>query len=377
MEIQRALLDRIMTAINTNKVLLLFGTRRVGKTHLLHQIIQRIQRPYLFMHGEDMEVQSLLSRRTAAHYSTVIGNHTLLIIDEAQAIPQIGQILKLMIDINPQLTILATGSSALDLLNQSGEPLTGRSQSYHLYPIAISELQLDLLSARKQLEERLILGSYPELFHMNNWNEKANYLKELIQSYLLKDILSFSGIKHADKIYSLLKLVAYQVGSEVSYNELSRNLGINKVTVENYLDLLTKVFILFKLPSYSTNPRKEISKSAKWYFYDNGIRNAIINDFRPIHMRNDIGQLWESYFIAERIKHQSYLSTRAQHYFWRNYHQQEVDLIEVFDGSINAFEIKYNENKKAKSPPSFQSGYPQAQFNVVNPDNFMEYLTLQ
>jgi predicted AAA+ superfamily ATPase len=191
---------------------------------------------------------------------------------------------------------------------------------------------------------------------------------------LLKDILSFSGIKHAGKIYSLLKLVAYQVGSEVSYNELSRNLGINKVTVENYLDLLTKVFILFKLPSFSNNPRKEISKSVKWYFYDNGIRNAIINDFRPIHMRNDIGQLWESYFIAERIKHQSYLSTRAQHYFWRNYHQQEVDLVEVFDGSVNAFEIKYNPNVKVKFTKSFTEKYPPKTTQVIHKENFWDYL---
>lgn len=260
----------------------------------------------MLLNAEDFDVQEVLKKRTVANYQRLINDTTLLIIDEAQAIPEIGSILKLMIDSHPHLTILATGSSSLDLLNASGEPLTGRSYSYNLYPVAQLELGNNPLQAQADIDERLIIGSYPEIFQINTWIEKEQYLRELINSYLLKDILSYAGIRQSHKLMDLLRLIAYQIGSEVSYNEISNQLGINKVTVENYLDLLQKVFILFKLPSFSTNHRKEISKGVKWYFYDNGIRNAVINDFRPISLRNDMGMLWENYIISERIKFNAY-----------------------------------------------------------------------
>ena len=236
-----------------------------------------------------------------------------------------------MIDSNPELTIIATGSSSLDLMNKSGEPLTGRHFQINLYPFAQLELgsNENLLETRQNLEERLVYGSYPEIINLKTFAEKGAYLQLLVQSYLLKDIIAYAGIKYSDKIVSLLRLIAYQVGSEVSYHELGTQLGMSRVTVENYLDLLSKVFILYKLPSYSTNQRKEVTKSCKWYFFDNGIRNAIINDFRVTELRNDKGTLWENYLISERIKRNHYLGETKQIYFWRNYDKQEIDLIEL------------------------------------------------
>jgi predicted AAA+ superfamily ATPase len=279
-----------------------------------------------------------------------------------------------MIDSFPELTILATGSSSFDLLNKSGEPLTGRMIPFHLYPIAQKELKQHPLEALQHLDERLIYGSYPEIFQMQTHTEKAAYLQQLVQSYLLKDILSFSGIRHSEKIYALLRLIAFQSGSEVSYNELSNQLGINKITVENYLDLLSKVFILYKLPAYSTNQRNEIAKGCKWYFYDNGIRNAVINDFRTPSMRNDMGILWESYLISERLKKKKYEQSLTNFFFWRTYQQQEIDLIELENGMINAFEIKYSPKGKFKIPSSFTTHYPDATVTLVSREDYLDFI---
>ena len=372
--ISRKLTSTILGLLQLNKVILLHGTRRVGKTFLLNSLIGQYAGKYKFFNGEDFEVQELLKLRSQAHYQRIIGDAALLIIDEAQAIPDIGLVLKLMIDTNNQLTILATGSSSFDLMNKTGEPLTGRKRSFMLYPIAQTELGIDYMEAKRQQEERLVFGSYPELFNLQGNDNKAIYLKELIQSYLLKDILAFSGIRHADKIVSLLRLIAYQVGAEVSYQEIAAQLGINKMTVESYLDLLSKVFILYKLPAYSTNQRKEISKTAKWYFYDNGIRNAIINDFRMPVLRNDIGLLWENYILSERIKRNAYNDRIVQYFFWRNYNQQEIDLIELENGQLRAFECKFSLNKKIKIPPAFSAAYPDAVFEVIHKDNYLDFI---
>jgi predicted AAA+ superfamily ATPase len=236
------------------------------------------------------------------------------------------------------------------------------------------ELKENILEAKQHLDESLIYGSYPEVFNINTNNEKGAYLQQLVQSYLLKDILAYSGIKHADKILALLRLIAFQVGSEVSYNELSNQLGINKITVENYLDLLSKVFIIYKLPSYSSNQRSEVAKSSKWYFFDNGIRNAIINDFRVPTMRNDMGALWENYIISERIKKTKYNQELTQFFFWRNYNQQEVDLIELNNGILSAFEIKMSSSKKTKKPAAFNTIYPNADFQLVSKENYLEFI---
>jgi predicted AAA+ superfamily ATPase len=373
-KIDRFIENQLVSKIGINKVILMFGTRRVGKTFLIQSIQKNYTGKLLFLNGEDFDVQEVFKKRTAANYKNMVGDAKLLIVDEAQAIHEIGYGLKLMIDTNPELTIIATGSSSLDLMNKSGEPLTGRQIPFYLYPIAQMELNENVLEAKQHLDERLIYGSYPEIFNINTNNEKAAYLQQLVQSYLLKDILAYSGIKHADKISALLRLIAFQVGSEVSYHELSNQLGISKITVENYLDLLSKVFIIYKLPSYSSNQRSEVSKSSKWYFFDNGIRNAIINDFRIPTMRNDLGALWENYIISERIKKTRYNQDLTQFFFWRNYNQQEVDLIEFNNGKINAFEIKISGHKKIKKPSAFHTLYPEADFEFICKENYLEFI---
>lgn len=374
MKIRRYIDNQLFKDFKSNKVIVLLGSRRVGKTFLIQQLLAKYKGKKLLLNGEDADVQEAFRKRSIANFKRLVGSTQLLVIDEAQAIPQIGAALKLIIDSHPRLTILATGSSALDLLNKTGEPLTGRSFTYLLYPIAQLELNENAIQAKSNLEERLILGSYPELFQLKTSKEKQRYLKELTQSYLLKDILTYTGIRQAGKLTDLLRLIAYQIGSEVSYHELSRSLGINKITVEHYLDLLQKVYILFKLPSYSTNQRNELSKGAKWYFFDNGIRNAIIQDFRVPGLRNDLGALWENYIIAERFKRNSYLQENRQLFFWRTYQQQEIDLIESENGMINAFEIKYNQKSKSKPPLAFTTRYPTTPFITINPDNYLEFI---
>lgn len=374
--LKRELEKQIEALLQKNKVILIMGTRRVGKTILAETIKKAYSGETLILNAEDFDVQELLKNRSAANYKRVVGNANLLIIDEAQVLPDIGKILKLMIDSISRLTILATGSSSFDLANKTGDPLTGRQFQLHLYPlsqreIAATETHLETV---QNLEERLIFGSYPELLQMSTYLEKSRYLIDLIQSYLLKDILAYEGIRQSDKIVKLLRLIAFQSGNEVSYTELAAQLGISKNTVENYLDLLSKVFIVYRIGAYSTNLRKEVSKSSKWYFYDNGIRNAIINDFRLLSLRNDIGSLWENYLIGERIKRNAYDEKNVQYFFWRNYNQQEVDLIELENGHLSAYEFKYSPNKKVKLPAAFSTAYPTASFLGISKDNYLDWI---
>lgn len=372
--LERTIENQLLKLKKSNKVILLFGSRRVGKTRLIESLSKRLKEKTLFLNGEDQEVQEIFQRRTIANLKNIRGENKILIIDEAQAIPEIGKALKLMIDTQDELTIYATGSSSLDLMNQSGEPLTGRLHTFQLFPIAQMELKQNLLEARQSLDERLIYGSYPEVFGLDGLEAKTSYLLQLIQSYLLKDILAYSGIRHSEKIFALLRLIAFQTGMQVSYTELGKQLGLNKATVETYLDLLHKVFILYKLPAYSSNPRKEVSKSTKWYFIDNGIRNALINDFRPLSMRNDQGQLWESYILSERIKKLRYTKSNAQLYFWRSYQQQEIDLVELHNGELHAYEIKYNEAKKFKAPSGFRQLYPKVKVEKIGKQNYLDFI---
>ncbi|MGV3509337.1 MAG: ATP-binding protein [Sphingobacteriaceae bacterium] len=374
MFINRQISQQLKSKIGLNKVILLFGTRRVGKTFLIKQLEKEIAVPFLHLNAEDNDVQELLAVRTVANYKRLLGTNKLLVIDEAQVIPDIGKILKLMID-ELEITIIATGSSAFDLNNQTGEPLTGRSVTYHLYPVAQTELNTNesLLQTRQNLDERLIFGSYPEVFSLKTLDEKAEYLKDLVNSYLLKDILILENIKNSGKIYDLLKLIAYQAGSEVAYDELGKQLGMSKNSVERYLDLLSKVNILFKLGGFSSNLRKEVTKSSKWYFFDNGIRNAIINDFRLPANRNDMGLLWENYCIYERIKRNAYEKKDTNYYFWRTYDQQEIDLIEESAGKISAADFKWGQAKKNK-PAFFSKNYAEAEFIVINKDNYLDWI---
>ena len=374
MTIKRAIINQLTDRIGQQKVLLLYGTRRTGKTFILQEIEKLYHNEALLLNGEDFDDQERLLKRTATNYRSLMGTKTLLLIDEAQAIAEVGQILKLIIDSVNGITVIATGSSSLDLINKTGEPLVGRSYTYFLNPVAQCELEENTLDAYRNLEQRLVYGSYPELWHLQNEIEKQDYLKSLVQSYLLKDIFAYSGIRNADKIIQLLKLLAYQLGNEVSYNELANQLDINKKTVENYLDLLTKVFIIYPLSGYGANLRKEVTKSKKWYFHDNGIRNAIINNFNILQNRNDIGILWEQYFLAERQKFNYYKLHKPGYFFWRTYDGQEIDFLEVEQENIQAFECKWTK-PNAKKPAAFAKTYPNAVFNVVNKENYLEWIS--
>jgi predicted AAA+ superfamily ATPase len=300
----------------------------------------------------------------------------MLIIDEAQSIPQIGLVLKLMVDEISGLKVLVTGSSAFDLGNATGEPLTGRKSVFTLYPLSEREFSgtETIIERTDRLKMRLVFGNYPELIHLSDIDEKREYLIELINSYLLKDIFSFENIKHSSKIFNLLRLIAYQTGNTVSLNELGTQLSLSKNTVEKYLDLLSKVYILFRVDGFSRNLRKEITKNSKWYFSDNGIRNAVIANFNNADLRNDKGQLWENYIISERLKYQQYKKRIANNFFWRTYDQQEIDWVEEREGKLSGFEFKLS-SLKAKPPTAWKRSYPDAKFEIITPQNYFEWVS--
>ena len=375
---KRAVLAEFHRKLLPNKVLILLGARRVGKTELIKNYLLTIPKEsYLHLNGEDIEDSNLLKERSITNYSRLLANVKLLVIDEAQNIPDIGLILKLIVDSIDGIKIIATGSSVFDLSNKLGEPLVGRKNTIYLFPLAQIEFANyeNYKETTSKLEERLLFGSYPELEQYPDWNDKISYLKEIINSYLLKDILVFDGIKQSNKILDLLKLIAFQVGQEVSLQELARQLGISKNTVESYLDLLSKVFVIYKVPGFSRNLRKEITKSNRWYFYDNGIRNGIIANFTRLESRTDVGALWENYLASERIKQQNYAQKIVTNYFWRTYDQQELDWLEEENGKLSGFEFKWNENRKVKIPTAFAKAYPEATFEVINKGNYLDFIT--
>ncbi|HAK76967.1 MAG TPA: ATPase [Runella sp.] len=376
MSINRAIEKTLIERLIPNKVNLIFGTRRVGKTFLLKKLIANQPFKTLMLQGEDSDVQQILAQRSVANYQRLLHNIELLVIDEAQAIPEIGKILKLIVDNIEGIRVIVTGSSAFDLANLSGEPLTGRAYFHELFPISQQELidQENALQTLQNLEDRLIYGSYPELWNLPFSVTKAEYLKELLNTYLLKDIIAFEGIRNSSKIRDLLRLIAFQIGKEVSMDELGKQLQLSRNTVEKYLDLCSKVFIIKKLEAFSGNLRKEITKSSRWYFWDLGIRNALINDFRPLTLRTDKGELWENYLISERLKFLKYNKKLAETYFWRTYDQQEIDWIELENGQLRAYEFKWNE-AKTKVPRAFATTYPEATFSVINQENYLPFIT--
>jgi predicted AAA+ superfamily ATPase len=358
------------------KVTLLLGARRVGKTALLRKLFLKYESQALWLNAEDNLTESLLEERSVANYKRIIADKKLLIIDEAHFIPDIARKTKLMIDSIQPLHIILTGSSAFDLV-QSIAPLAGRTISIQMHPLAQSEWQSkeNAIQTMENLPDRLIYGSYPELSSIADLKEKSFYLNELVNTYLLKDILIFEQIRNAQVMKDLLVLIAYQIGSEVSITELGKQLGISKNTVERYLDLFEKAFIIFPLKGYATNNlRKEVTKSKKYYFWDNGIRNALINDFSPINTRQDIGALWEQYFLQERRKHKDYNQEIYQHHFWRTYDQQEIDVIEVENKKLKAFECKWG-NKKTRIPKAFKKTYTTANYQVIDRNNYLDWIT--
>lgn len=375
--IPRALLVQLQESLEPNKVIMLVGARRIGKTVLLQQLAAALNVPYLWLNGEDMATEELLARRTVANYRLLLGDTKTLIIDEAQKIPEIGKALKLMVDQLPGVRIIVTGSSAFDIHQTMGEPLTGRKKTFHLYPLAEEEWLAaeSPLERKDKLRERLVFGCYPELAQRSGRVAKTDYLQEMVQAYLLKDILALEGIRNADKIRDLLRLIAFQVGEEVSYHELGNQLGMSKNTVEKYLDLLSKFYVIHSLGGFSRNLRKEITKSRKWYFFDNGLRNALIANLNPLELRNDQGQLWENYVLSERIKFQHYHHILANNYFWRTYDQQEIDWIEEREGGLHGYECKWSTRKTPKPPVAWRKAYPTASFTVITPENYLEWVT--
>lgn len=376
MEINRVQQVELLKSLKHQKVTLLLGARRVGKSVLIEALLKSYKRPYLFLNGEDEDTHQLLAQRTVSNYTRVLNGNDLLVIDEAQNIPDIGKKLKLMVDAIKGLKILVTGSSVFDILNVSGEPLTGRSRVVLLYPVWQGELKESALHTKQNLDDRLVFGAYPEIWHLKSPDEKKRYLSDLVNSYLLKDILVLDGLRNATLVYSLLKMVAYQIGKEVSYNELGSALGVSKNTVEKYLNLLTKVFVLHKVSAYSNNLRKEISKSQRWYFVDNGIRNAVIGNFDPMSLRreDEKGMLWENYLFMERLKRNTYKNQNPDYHFWRTYDQQEIDLLEVNQKKVAAFEFKYGVKKTPKKPIAFGKAYPKAGFEVISPKNYLDFI---
>ena len=375
---KRAVLAEFHKKVLPNKVLILLGARRVGKTDLIKNYLKSIPtETYLQLNGEDKNNVNLLKERSVSNYKRLLANVNLLVIDEAQNIPDIGMILKLIVDSIEGIKIITTGSSVFDLSNNLGEPLVGRKNTIYLFPLSQIEFseKENYKETIENLEQRLLFGSYPELEQYVDWESKEDYIAEIINSYLLKDILIFEGIKHSNKVYDLLRLIAFQIGQEVSLLELATQLQISKNTVANYLDLLAKVFVLFKVEGFSRNLRKEVVKTSRWYFYDNGIRNGIINNFNKIENRNDIGGLWENYLASERIKKQHYQKIRNNNYFWRTYDQQELDWLEEKGDNLAGFEFKWNENRKVKIPTAFAKAYPEATFEVINKQNYLEFIT--
>ena len=345
--IKRILQDKISERIEPNKAVLLFGARRVGKTVLIRELIKEFKGQSMLLNGEDYDTIALLNERSISNYRHLLEGIDLLAIDEAQNIPEIGSKLKLIVDEVEGIKVIASGSSSFDLLNKAGEPLVGRSTQFHLTPFSQKEISQieNALETRQHLESRLIYGSYPEVVMLESFERKTDYLRDIVGAYLLKDILAIDGLKNSSKMKELLRLIAFQMGSEVSYDELGKQLGMSKNTVEKYLDLLSKVFVVYRLGAYSRNLRKEVVKAGKWYFYDNGIRNAIIGNFTPLSVRQDVGALWENYLISERMK-QSYNRNRAKEfYFWRTYDNQEIDLIEESPEGLSAFEFKWGDKQ--------------------------------
>lgn len=360
--------------LQKGKVFVLFVPRRVGKTMLIEKLISQHKGNIYSGVGDNFDLHEILSSQSLQKIKSAFEKYDLIFIDEAQLIPNIGYSIKLLIDNMPDKTVILTGSSSFELSGQVGEPLTGRQKQKKLFPISIVELkrQYGGMFITEHLEELLIFGAYPEVLTQNSTIDKKEYLLSVRDSYLLKDIFTLKDLKHQNKIFDLLRLLAFQIGHEVSMNELASNLSIAKQSVDRYLSLLEKAFIIKRLGGFSRNLRNEITKSSRYYFFDNGVRNAIINNFNPPSNRNDIGMLWENFMVMERLKKQEYQRLFSNNYFWRTYDQKEIDLIEERDGKLYAFEFKYG--KRSKEPKQWRAAYPDSEFNVITPDSFLEFL---
>jgi len=368
--------DDLEKYILPGKVLILYGPRQVGKTTLIKNYLDKFSKKYRFETGENIRIQNIFSVPDQKILSEFVKGFDLLVIDEAQLIPNIGRSLKLLVDTHPNLAIIATGSSSFELAGQVGEPLTGRKKTLTLFPISQLELGFDLNNSilRANLEEYLIYGQYPDVLNLQNKLDKQLFLKDLVDSYLLKDILALEKVKNSKLLFDLLRLLAFQVGSEVSLSELATKIGIDYKTVARYLDLFEKSYIIFELRGFSRNLRNEINTKSKYYFYDNGVRNSIISSFNDLDLRQDTGQLWENFLFVERWKKRSYTSILANSYFWRTWSQKEIDLIEEREGKLFGYEFKYSKTS-TKLPKEWLEAYQNSTLEIINKDNYLDFIT--
>ena len=371
--IERLLYKTIENKLFVGKIIILTGARQVGKTTLLKQLLRQ-KEGVLWLNGDELQVQNLFANASADRLLSEFSNSKIVILDEAQRIENIGLRLKLIADSDSEVQVIATGSSAFELANKVNEPLTGRKWEYQMFPLSFGEMVAHhgKLKEMRMLPRRIIYGYYPEV--VTNDGNEVEILKLLTDAYLYKDILSWESIKHPDKLQTLLRALAYQVGSQVSYNELSQMCSMDSKTVERYINLLEQCYIIFRLPSFSRNLRHELKSSRKIYFYDNGIRNALIADYRAPEVRQDIGALWENFVIAERMKSNEYYHRWVNRYFWRTKQQQEIDYLEEGGGKLHAYEMKWNPRAKASITKTFTEAYPDSEFQIITPDNISDFL---
>lgn len=373
--IKRSLYQKILSRIEDRRAIILFGARQVGKTTLLRHLLDQLDPEYIWLNGDEPDIRKQLQDTSSTFLRSLIGNRTLLVIDEAQRIENIGIIIKLITDQIPGVKVIASGSSSFELANQIKEPLTGRKWEFTLYPLSFQELQAHhgLLEEKRLLKNRLIYGSYPDI--VNHPGEEIIRLRELSDSYLYKDILTWEQVQKPAALEKLLQALALQIGSQISVNELSQTTGLDNHTVERYINLLEKAFVLFQLHPLSRNLRNEIKKSRKIYFVDNGIRNAVINQFQPFELRSDKGMLWENYLMSERLKKSKHELSFCNRYFWRNHAQQEIDYVEEKDGRMDAFEFKWNPGAKVRFSKSFTNEYQPDTTKVIHNENYESFLT--
>ncbi|MFZ5554110.1 MAG: ATP-binding protein [Bacteroidota bacterium] len=373
--ISREIIPAILNQAGKGKVIILVGPRQVGKTTLLKNIAEEYGENVLWLNADETDIRISLEKTTSTRLKNLFGKHKLVIIDEAQSVENIGKTLKLAADTLKNIQVIATGSSAFELRNRSNEPLTGRKKEFLLFPVSVNEMYRHhgRTEEKRLLEQRMIYGLYPEV--INHPGEEQQTLRELVSSYLYKDMLLADGLRKSSIIEKLTQALALQLGNEVSYHELGQLLGgVDHSTVEKYIDMLEKAYIIYRLPALSRNLRNELKKGKKIYFWDNGVRNAIIKNFNPLTLRNDTGALWENFMITERIKNNHYKGKWVNHYFWRTFAQQEVDYIEEYEGKFHAYEMKWNPKKKIKFPKTFSAAYPGSIQKIISPDTMDDFM---
>ncbi len=370
---RRALQSAIEAALFKGKIIILYGARQVGKTTLVQEILRHHPVPSLYLNCDEPDIREALTERTSTTLRSLIGTRRLVVIDEAQRVRNIGLTLKLLVDNLPDIQVIATGSSSFELSNRIREPLTGRKVEFHLYPLSVAELltQETPLEAQRLLEQRLRYGLYPGVLASD---DPAGAIREIATSYLYRDVLEYQVVRNPEVLRRLLQALALQSGGEVSYNELGQLLGIDKVTVSRYIALLEQAYIIFQLPPFSRNLRKELGKLRKVYFYDLGVRNALLNAFNPLALRQDVGALWENFFISERLKYNHNRRRVVNAYFWRTYDQAELDYLEEEEGQLVGFECKWRA-ERWRAPAAFAQAYPGSELHLVHPQNYLDFLT--